>query len=257
MRLQVGAIALGAALVGLLPAAAGARSISSIYDMERFLKEPHPFAQPRPPAVQVQPSPAAPSPAPAAPAQPSPRAQPTPAVQPTPPPVQVARTPPESGARGLGGVISEIRGGVLYHDEGPFSHRKEEGADVNLEVLFVAPGFLDLIGSPRPHLGADVNVVGDTSQFYLGLSWEWEFWGGWLAGFSLGGAVHTGETDKRGRDDTKELGCRVLFRESVEFGYRFQDRHSLTLMLDHISNAKLCDTNEGLENLGIRYGYKF
>ena len=26
---------------------------------------------------------------------------------------------------------------------------------------------------------------------------------------------------------------------------------------DHISNAKLCSTNEGLETFGIRYGYRF
>ena len=27
--------------------------------------------------------------------------------------------------------------------------------------------------------------------------------------------------------------------------------------LDHISNANLCDQNEGLDTLGIRYGYRF
>jgi lipid A 3-O-deacylase len=256
MRAHHTAIMVGWAVFALAPAAAGARSIHSIYDMDRFLKEPHPFAAPPGPPAAAPPAPAQPPPAPT----PRPRIQAGPAPAPTvakPAETPARAHPSESAEEGLGGFISEIRGGVLYHDEGPFSHRKEEGADVNLELLFVSPGFLDLIGSPRPHLGADVNVVGDTSEFYLGLSWEWEFWGGWLAGFSLGGAVHTGETDKKGREDRKELGCRVLFRESIELGYRFQGRHSLTAMLDHISNAKLCDGNEGLENVGVRYGYKF
>ncbi len=160
------------------------------------------------------------------------------------------------GRRPLWGVISEIRGGVLMHDEGPFSHRKEEGYDVNLEFLFVSPKFLEIIWSPRPHIGFDANTSSDTSQVYAGLSYEWEFWGGVFAGFSLGGAVHNGKTSGS-HTDRKDLGCPVLFRESIEIGYRFAGTHSVSLMLDHISNAKLCDSNEGLENFGVRYGYRF
>ena len=29
------------------------------------------------------------------------------------------------------------------------------------------------------------------------------------------------------------------------------------MLLAHLSNAKFCDTNEGLENVGVRYGYRF
>jgi lipid A 3-O-deacylase len=159
--------------------------------------------------------------------------------------------------RGAGDkFISEIRVGALAHDTGPFSRRKEEGIDANIEILFGSPGFLKVIGSPRPHIGADINTKGDTSDVYLGLSWEWEFWRYMFGGFSLGGAVHDGETTNA-PVDRKELGCKVLFRESVELGFRFAERHSISAFLDHISNAKLCSTNEGLENVGIRYGYKF
>ena len=75
-------------------------------------------------------------------------------------------------------------------------------------------------------------------------------------GVSFGGSVHNGET-KTDRSDKKELGCRLLFRESLEFGYRFGGRHAITAFLDHISNANLCDKNEGLETVGLRYGYRF
>ncbi len=80
--------------------------------------------------------------------------------------------------------------------------------------------------------------------------------GTWFAGFSWGGAYHDGhlDDDKEGK---KQLGCHLLFRESITGGYRFWDRHSVMLHFDHISNAKLCSTNEGLESLGVRYGYKF
>ena len=152
--------------------------------------------------------------------------------------------------------VSEIRFGAFVHDEGAFTRNEEEGFDGNLEFLFVSPDFLKFIWEPRPHLGATINSKGDTSQAYMGLSWEWSFFGSWFGGFSLGGAVHDGKLSTN-RIDRKELGCRVLFRESVEVGYRFGGRHGISGYLDHISNAKLCNRNEGLEDFGIRYGYKF
>ena len=72
----------------------------------------------------------------------------------------------------------------------------------------------------------------------------------------LGGAVHDGETSTS-RRDRKELGTRVLFREAIEIGYRFQEHHALSLRFDHISNASLADNNEGLDTLGVVYGYSF
>ena len=159
-------------------------------------------------------------------------------------------------------VISEIRGGVLNHDEGPFSRNKESGnPDINAEILFVSPDALDVIWSPRPHLGADINTGGDTSSVYAGLSWEWFLWRDLFAGFSLGGAVHDGETTISALDPDKgkkkELGCSLLFRESVEIGWMVTPNHGVSFILDHISNARLCDENEGLENMGVRYGYRF
>ena len=72
--------------------------------------------------------------------------------------------------------------------------------------------------------------------------------------------------------ESKSLGCRFLFRESVNAGYRFNKRHALMLHFDHSSNANLCEKNtrdgtaegrhdvtlnEGLESVGVRYGYMF
>ena len=127
--------------------------------------------------------------------------------------------------------------------------------------------------SPRPHLGVSYNSSGDTSQAYGGLTWDWSFWNGWFADFSLGGMVHDGHLvgDKDGKL-RKSLGCRILFRESVNFGYRFKKRHAIMAHLNHSSNASLCEKNtpdgtafgrhdvilnEGLESLGILYGYIF
>jgi len=166
--------------------------------------------------------------------------------------------PASTATRGLGGILSEARLGLLAHDEGPFSSNKEDGADINVELLFVSPHILDAILSPRPHIGFSANTSGDTNQAYLGLTWEWKFWRRAFVDFSLGGAVHDGKltTNRPGRTK-KELGCRTLFRLSADIGYNFSGPHSLMAHLGHISNASLCDRNEGLESAGVRYGYRF
>ncbi len=74
---------------------------------------------------------------------------------------------------------------------------------------------------------------------------------------SLLGAPIMMVTKKQDKLDKKSLGCNILFRESLDIGFRINDVHGLMFHLDHISNAKLCSTNEGLESFGIRYGYKF
>jgi lipid A 3-O-deacylase len=153
-------------------------------------------------------------------------------------------------------VISEIRVGALWHDQGPFSHRKEKGYDGNLEILFTSPDFLSNVWRPRPHVGVSINSAGDTNQAYLGLTWQHHFYKNYFANFSFGTGYHDGYkvTDLL---DRKSLGCKLLFRESIDIGFRFENPHSIMLHLDHISNAKLCSTNEGLESVGIRYGYHF
>ena len=238
------------------------------YDLNILMRQPHPFADPEAPpawpsllgpAPVAQPAPVT-QPAPVG--WPAPVAWPAPVVRPAPGTAprdrRRAAAPSYSGSPGDGplSALSEVRGGILAHDRGPFTNNEEGGADINLEVLFRSPDFLGSIGSPRPHLGFSVNTSGDTDQFYAGLTWEWAFWRRLFAGFSLGGAVHDGKTETS-RTDRKELGCRVLFRGSLELGYSLTRRHGVSLFYDRISNLDICDHNEGLETAGMRYGYRF
>lgn len=175
----------------------------------------------------------------------------------------VALTAPASPARAADGIIDELKFGVLAHDIGIGGHHKESGPDINGEVLFTSPSFLNIIWAPRPHLGADINTAGKTSQLYGGLTWR-------LLNFqqvftdadaiylngSLGGAIHDGHLHGGGSGD-KQLGSRVLFRESLEIGYQFVPRQSVSLFADHISDAGLTSQNQGITNLGVRYGFGF
>lgn len=160
-----------------------------------------------------------------------------------------------------GRLISEIRGGVFSHDTGVFSSNEEDGIALNGEILFNAPDFLRYIGNPRPHIGGTWAVEdGSTSQAYFGLTWEADFWRDRMFVYgSFGGAIHTGETGPESEipPDRKALGCRALFRESLGLGVNLTPRVNVAAHLDHISNARLCDQNEGLENAGVRFGYRF
>jgi len=162
--------------------------------------------------------------------------------------------------------VDEVKLGVLSHDVGFLGHHVESGNDVNLEVLFASPDILGFIGSPRPHIGADINTDGRTSDGYFGLTCGimliQNLFGagdGIFANGSLGGAVHdasplTGAVQPPGR---KLLGSRILFRESAELGYQMTPQLSVSAILDHISNANLAKRNAGITNAGARFGVKF
>ena len=153
--------------------------------------------------------------------------------------------------------------GVLAHDIRFLGNHVEPGADVNVEVLFPSPAFLHVLGTPRPHLGVAVNTAGQTDYGYLGLTWSGRPWRDLLplpealfvAG-SLGGGLHDGQLTS-GPPDRKILGSRLLFRESVEGGYQLTSVLSVSVLLDHLSNAGLASHNQGLTNLGMRVGVRF
>ena len=243
----------------LLSSSVAAGTIGALYNMDRMLREAHPFSRPyispTTPAGVTSESLTL-SPSLQRPMKPKSQGQ-TQETSPrrmTPPKLTGSAMPAKD--RSDRSIFSEMRGGLLAHDFGPFSHRKEKGIDINAEVLFTSPDFMDIIWLPRPTAGGSFNSSGDTSQGYLGLTWEWDFLEHAFLSFFWGGAVHNGGKNPN-VPDKKDLGCRVLFREGLDLGWRFSRNHALMAHLDHISNAKLCGENEGLESLGLRYGYQF
>jgi len=199
------------------------------------------------------------------------------AAQTPPPPPPTAAVPPPPAAltettfgvallpvdKTPGRILDEVKVGALYHDVGFLGHHTEKGVDVNLEMLFTPPDLLAVIGSPRPHIGADINTDGYTSDPYAGLTWGISLIqnlfrpGDYLfAEGSLGGAYQDGYIDNA-PPHHKQLGSPVLFRESVEVGYQVTPRISVSAILDHISNANLGQHNAGITSAGARLGLKF
>ena len=170
-------------------------------------------------------------------------------------------SPAGAAAQGIGGVLSEAKGGVLAHDVAFLGDGDEEGVDVNAELLFRGVEVRDYVVDVRPHLGASVSTAGDTNQLYAGLTWRVQpiGWRAWAA-LATGGTIHDGETGElTGRADRRsaELGSRVLFRLALELGYDVTDRLTISAIWAHASNANLADQNAGLNNAGLRVGWRF
>jgi lipid A 3-O-deacylase len=151
----------------------------------------------------------------------------------------------------------EIRAGVLAHDVPHLwsGFQLEKGVDINGEVL-IGTGFAILGGTLRPAIGGSVNTSGYTSKGYIDARWEIEGPAGLFFGVGLGAALHDGNlapTDP----DRKALGSRVLFHIPFEVGLRLGERHSISIYFEHTSNAWLATYNEGMDNIGVRYGFRF
>ncbi len=156
------------------------------------------------------------------------------------------------------GVVHAWRLGVLAHDVpelwSGFSV-EDDPVSINGEIAF-APALPFLGGNIRPVLGGSLATGGGTSLAYLDARWEFETAGGLFFAVGLGAAVHDGQTDLDDLD-LKALGSRVLFHIPVELGYRFDDHNMLSVYFEHVSNGETADPNEGLDNLGVRYGYRY
>lgn len=154
------------------------------------------------------------------------------------------------------GVLHEIKMGILAHDvEGLWSgNNREQGVDVNCEVLF-SPALQFLGGALRPAAGVTVNTHGNTSKLYIDGIWQYDVSQRFFFAVGLGVAVHNGEKHLIS-DDQKALGSSTLFHLPIEVGYRFNQKLSLSVYFDHMSNANMSIENEGLDTLGLRLGYR-
>jgi len=154
-------------------------------------------------------------------------------------------------------LLHELKLGLLHHDTGGLwsGFNREGGADVNAELIFNTSQPL-WGGDVRPAIGASINSSGDTSKAYGAAKWETALGESGFFSLGVGAAVHTGDT-KLESTDRKALGSKILFYFPIEAGYRINEQDSVSVFFDHVSNAWLASPNEGMDTLGIRYGYRF
>lgn len=162
------------------------------------------------------------------------------------------------------GFLDEAKLGVLDHDVGLLGHHVEAGADINGELDFKPLPFLRFLGSPHQDVGIGINTNGDTSFLYVDiLHWQPTLWRQVLrsndsiwVGAQLGGAVHDGNLNHEA-DDKKSLGTRALYHLGAELGYQFNTARSVSIYFVHLSNANVSQHNPGINDIGLRVGFKF
>jgi len=160
-------------------------------------------------------------------------------------------------AHAADGILYEVKGGVLAHDVPDLwsGTRLERGVTVNGEVAF-APSVDVLWGTIRPAVGGSLATDGGTSYAYADLHWQIGGPAGLFFGIGIGGAVHDGKLGPTAPDQ-KALGSRVLFHVPIEAGIEFADHYRVSVYFEHVSNGYFASPNEGLDNLGVRFGYRF
>ncbi len=127
----------------------------------------------------------------------------------------------------------------------------ENGKDLHLELQFK-----EKLLKAHYTVGVELNT-NNTSFMFGGLAWEDRFSDNILLGAFFGIAMHNGDLDN-GRINRRQLGSRILFRESIDIGFYFQKNLSISFMYDHYSNLGIGGIrNQGNDNFGIRLGYYF
>lgn len=168
--------------------------------------------------------------------------------------------------------ISEVRGGVLYHEDSRLRRllfnqdkfREHGYADVSGEVIFNSANWkfdnaiFDFVFNPRPHIGGSLNTGRGTSSAYAGFVWTYYFATNYFFEASLDVAFHNGFTGTGvPPDNLRNLGCNPLSRQSFWLGRNFGEHWRVMAGIEHLDNFHLCNNDQGLSNLGVRVGYRF
>ncbi|MCF6326004.1 MAG: acyloxyacyl hydrolase [Devosiaceae bacterium] len=163
--------------------------------------------------------------------------------------------------------VSEIRAGILAHKVTygffPFNPDRwiglEQVEDINVEILFFSPDieFFRWMGSPRPRLGASFNIKGVESMVNLGLTWQAPIFDTPLFVEGTFGAALTNGALSGVSAPLSNFGCPVGFYTAASVGVNVDENISVMITYEHMSNLSLCSQNDGLSNLGVRFGYKF
>lgn len=146
----------------------------------------------------------------------------------------------------------ELRGGVFATMLGPEIGSVDVNGEVVLPKFYTVPGIVNAF-IPRLAAGGMANVDGKTSYGYLHALWTVNYTRNLFGEVSVGGAVNDGPNS--------QLGCPELVALGADFGYRLDAHWSAMLTFQHLSNGKGylsdCPHNDGLNVLGLRFGYSF
>ena len=170
-------------------------------------------------------------------------------------------------------IIDEVSAGAYAHDVVHVTDGVESGlTDVQLEVDTVRPPFLRFLGAPRLNLYAAFNGAGHSDVYGGGLVWDHKtFWPQLYVILDFG-LAYTDAVVKPPPGVTAYtvsnydhyprllVGSNLLFRTVPGLEWHFDDHWVLGAQLVHLSNAGILGDhhyNRGINDLGVRVGYRF
>jgi lipid A 3-O-deacylase len=163
--------------------------------------------------------------------------------------------------------VEAVTVGLVAHNievVDPKNANKEDGPAVDAQLTFSSPGFLRVIGSPRPYVALAPNLSGDTSFAAVGLTWRIGLGENWAIEPAFGYAVHDGSVsnpfpngDPRATEYTNEnvlLGSEDLFRSSIGVTRQLTDGLSAQAFFVHYSHGQILGSgrNQGMDQAGLR-----
>ena len=166
-------------------------------------------------------------------------------------------------AKGFMGIY-EVKQGILAHDRGWFGKNREGfGRDYNFELMFKSPNILKKIWSPKPIIGLTQTSTGGSSLYYGGITWDANITKNWFVTGTTGIAYTNGlkklpQGQVATGDKKIQFGSKWLHRGAIELGWNFYGNDTISLLFSHVSHGSmLSDKNHGMDEFGIRYGYRF
>ena len=145
---------------------------------------------------------------------------------------------------------AEYRIGLSMHD---VERRIEGGPALSIEKVFDRPDWWHRFAG-NPHIGTQLSFANHTHLFYAGSTWSLFYKNRFSGELAFGAAIHTGNDEIKSGE--LGYGCKVNFRELIAFGYDISDTQKIQLSAQHMSNGSLCDPNQGLTSIGLRFAWK-
>jgi len=172
----------------------------------------------------------------------------------------------------VAGPLEEARLGVMAHNICLLDCKnsgKEDGVNINGELVFASPSFLTWAWSPRPYVMGSINTAGETSYGGAGLEWEFPITRGWSFEPGVGYVIHNGELDNpfapgdpqraTFQDENLLLGSEDLFRLSLGINRELSNNWGVQFLYEHLSHGQILGDgrNQGLDEVGVRLTYDF
>lgn len=169
--------------------------------------------------------------------------------------------------------ISELRLGLLSHNAeiNAKNGGKEKGPDIEAQIVFESPSWLEWAQSPKPIIVGNLNTQGETSFFGGGLEWGIGLGENFELQPFLGIVVHNGDplnnpyapadSVRRAKFNAEELalGSRNLFWLGLNLERKINEDWAVAIHYEHLSHGQILGEgkNQGLDNIGLRIGRKF